>query len=191
MHGVNCSIFFSAFLKAPWISDKHKARLLEWKGRNDLALYASRRCPKPLLDEIQNYKPVKPQQSSWNAVIERMMSHQDDGHGIKLVRALRHGEEICKPYDGKPSFKIRNGMWEKLGNMGKYRIISIDPSRYLMGHSLLTISVAIDSVENSGDSWVHSAGFNEAWEKWVLDPADSRSCSTNDNRFEDRPRAQL
>ncbi|CAF9922935.1 MAG: hypothetical protein HETSPECPRED_005195 [Heterodermia speciosa] len=150
MHCVNCSIFFSVFLKAPWISDKNKVRLLEWKGRNDLALYASRRSPKPLLDEIQNYKPVKPQQSSWDAVIERMISHEDDGHGIKLVRAIRHGQEICKPYDGKPSFRVRNGMWDKLGN------------------------IAIDSVENSGDTWVRSAGFDEAWEN-----------------FEDRPRAQL
>lgn len=116
------------FLKAPWISDKNKVRLLEWKGRNDLALYASRRSPKPLLDEIQNYKPVKPQQSSWDAVIERMISHEDDGHGIKLVRAIRHGQEICKPYDGKPSFRVRNGMWDKLGNIGKHGI-SISPSR--------------------------------------------------------------
>ncbi|KAL8793120.1 MAG: hypothetical protein Q9195_004326 [Heterodermia aff. obscurata] len=128
MHGVNCSIFFSAFLKAPWISDKDKARLLEWKGRHDLALYASRRSPAPLLDEIQNYKPVKPQRSSWAAIIERMIAHQDDGHAIKLLRAIRHGGEICKPYDGKPSFKVRNGMWDKLGNMGKHGI-SIRRSR--------------------------------------------------------------
>ena len=180
MHGVNCSIFFSAFLKASWISEKHKARLLEWKGRNDLTLYASRRCPKPLLDEIQNYKPVKPQQSSWDAIIERMMLHQDDGHGIKLVRALRHGEEICKPYDGEPSFKIQNGMWGKLGNMGKHRI-SIISSRYRSFPRELTKYVAIDSVEDSGDNWVRSAGFDEAWERWVVIPSRSRRCSLNDN----------
>ena len=183
MHCVNCSIFFSAFLEASWISDKHKARLLEWKGRNDLALYASRRCPKPLLDEIQYYKPVKSHQSSWDAIIERMISHQDDGHGIKLVRALRHGAEICKPYDGKPSFKVRNGMWDKLGNMGKHRI-SISPSRYGSFSGELSVSVAIDSVEDSGDSWVRSAGFNEAWEKWVLVLSHSRGCSTNDNMIQ-------
>ena len=169
MHCVNCSIFFSAFLKAPWISDKHKVRLLEWKGRNDLALYASRRCPKPLLEEIQNYTPVKAQQSSWDAIIERMMSHQDDGHGIKLVRALRHGQEICKPYDGQPSFKVRNGMWNRLGNMGKHRF-SISPYGYVPFPEELTIFVAIDSVEDTGDTWVRSAGFNEAWEKWAFVP---------------------
>ena len=119
MHCVNCSIFYSAFLEAPWISKQNKVRLLEWKGRNDLALYASRRSPKPLMDEVINYKPVKPDQSSWGAIIERVRSYQDDGHGSKLVRALKHGEEVCKPYEGNGNFRIRGPMWEKLGNMGK------------------------------------------------------------------------
>ena len=60
MHCVNSSIFFSAFLAAPWLSTANKARLLEWKGRNDLAMYASRHCPDLLLDEITDYKPKQP-----------------------------------------------------------------------------------------------------------------------------------
>ena len=31
VHCVNCSVFFSAFLKADWLSEANKSRLLEWK----------------------------------------------------------------------------------------------------------------------------------------------------------------
>lgn len=34
----------------------------------------------------------------------------------------------------------------------------------------LTPLLAIDSVEDSGDMWVRSAGFAEAWEKYVAGP---------------------
>ena len=32
---------------------------------------------------------------------------------------------------------------------------------------MLTRLSAIDSVEDTGNSWVRSAGFDEAWTKWV------------------------
>ena len=122
MHCLNCSVFFSSFLAAPFITKANKARLLEWKGRNDLAMYASRRSPSPLLDEISNYKPAKSEESDWSSVIKRVLLHEDDGHASKLVRALKHGEEITKPYEGNPKFKIQGQMWENLGNMGMSNI---------------------------------------------------------------------
>lgn len=138
MHCVNSSIFFSTFLKATWISDENKARLLEWKGRLDLCMYASRRSPKPLLDEIINYQPRIPA-DSWDAIFERVKNHSDDGHACKLVRALAHGERICAPFEDDPKFRIKKDMWLQLGHM------------------------AIDSVEDTGSTWVRSAGFDEAW----------------------------
>ena len=119
MHCVNSSIFFSSFLKAPWIDIKNKIRLLEWKGRLDLCMYASRRSPEPLLDEITNYHPAQPDASSWNDIYQRICKHDDDGHAIKLVRALSHGEQMCKSYEGDPKFRVRGKMWLQLGNMGK------------------------------------------------------------------------
>ena len=119
MHCVNCSIFFSAFLKAPWISAANKARLLEWKGRLDLCMYASRRSPEPLLGEIINYKPMKPGASSWNDIYVRICEHEDDGHGAKMLRALSHAQQICEPYDDDPIFRIHGKMWQQLGNMGR------------------------------------------------------------------------
>ncbi|KAI9880934.1 MAG: hypothetical protein M1830_010002 [Pleopsidium flavum] len=153
MHCVNSSIFFSAFLKQPWISQQNKVRLLEWKGRLDLCMFASRRSPKPLLDEITNYKPkeqTKEGDDPWQGIFQRAKEHNDDGHLGKLVRALAHGEQVCRPYEDRESFRIKGKMWSQLGHM------------------------AIDSVEDTGDAWVRSAGFDEAWSK-----------------YEDRPRAQL
>jgi hypothetical protein len=137
MHCVNCSIFFPAFLSQPWLPTPSKTRLLEWKVRNDLAMYASRGSPSLPLDEITNYKSK--QDSSWPQIFQRVTSFPDDGHASKLVRALAHGEKACGKFEGREGFVIQGDMWRKLGNM------------------------AIDSVEAGEPHWVKSCGFEEAW----------------------------
>jgi len=144
MHSLNCSIFFSSFLKQSWLSTENKIRLLERKGRTDLALYASRGFPKLLLNEITNYKPNHASSGSsdpWSGIFERIKKFDDDGHGAKLVRALAHGQKICEPYEEKEDFRIKGDMWLQLGHM------------------------AIDSVEAGDPRWVRSCGFSQAWEK--------------------------
>lgn len=136
MHCVNSSIFFSRFLTAPWLSTANKVRLLEWKVRIDLAMYASRKSPTLLLDEISEYK----NNASWDDIFARVKHYPDDGHASKLVRAIAHGEKACAPWDGKDGWPIKGDMWRKLGNM------------------------AIDSVEVGNPTWVRSCGFDEAWE---------------------------
>lgn len=138
MHCINSSVFFSAFLKQSWLSDNNKIRLLEWKVRNDIALYASRGCPKLLLNEITDYTPKL--SSGWDDIFERVKNYNDDGHGAKLVRALAHGQRICKPYNDSDKFRIKDQDWLKLGHM------------------------AIDSVESPAPEWVRSCGFESAWE---------------------------
>jgi hypothetical protein len=118
MHCANSSIFFSTFINLPWLSTHNKVRLLEWKGRLDLAMYASRRSPGILMDEITNYKPKNP--SGWDSVFERVTNHIDDGHSAKLVRAIAHGEQACKKYEGSEAFPIKGDMWLQLGHMGQY-----------------------------------------------------------------------
>ncbi|EXJ74684.1 uncharacterized protein A1O5_01378 [Cladophialophora psammophila CBS 110553] len=141
MHCVNCSIFFSAFLKEPWLRVEDKCRLLEWKGRMDLALYVSRGCPELLIDEIKNYQP-KNSSDGWPEIIRRVDKFPDDGHASKLVRAIANGEQVCWQYEAQAddAFPIKGDMFLKLGHM------------------------AIDSVESSDPNWVRSAGFEEAWE---------------------------
>ena len=74
MHAHNSSIFLKTFLAQPWISDENKARLLEWKGRHDLALYASRRAPDLRVDDIRNYvSKARTDTNPWLDVIDRAM----------------------------------------------------------------------------------------------------------------------
>lgn len=49
-----------------------------------------------------------------------MITHPDDGHAAKLVRAIAHGELVSKPYEGSEKFRIKDGMWLQLGNMGEF-----------------------------------------------------------------------
>ena len=139
MHSVNCSIFFSAFMKLPELGLENKVRLLEWKGRYDLASYASRGSPQLRMDDIRHYRPNKPEMG-WPGIIKRVNGLEDDGHVAKLIRALAHGEELCKEYSGE-AFPIQSDMWLKLGHM------------------------VIDSVEETDAKWVRNAGFQQAWEK--------------------------
>ena len=141
IHCANCSIFFSAFVNEPWLKAEDKCRLLEWKGRLDLAMYVSRSCPEPLIDEIKNYQP-KHSGDGWAEIIRRVDKLPEDGHASKLVRALAHSEQVCKPYESQPDdvFAIKGDMFLKLGHM------------------------AIDSVEDTETNWVRSAGFDRAWE---------------------------
>lgn len=102
-------------------------------------MYASRRSPGLLLDEIVNYR--SPRDGSWDASIKRIIPLSDDGHASKLVRALAHGEQVCAPYEAKEGFVIKGDMWRLLAQM------------------------AVDSVEAGGPTWVRSAGFEEAWKE--------------------------
>lgn len=142
MHCVNCSIFFSAFLKQGWLKPEDKARLIEWKGWTDLAMYASRRAPEILLQEVEMYKPKIPPRDDrepLKEVFERAKEKDDDGHSAKFVRAIAHGKNFTRKYEGQEGFMMNGNLWDKLGHM------------------------AIDSVEDSGATWARSVGFDEAW----------------------------
>lgn len=101
-------------------------------------MYASRASPALLLDELTSYQPAD-RDDSWERVIARVNALSDDGHASKLVRALAHGEQVSKKFEGKDGFVVKGDMWRRLGNM------------------------AVDSVGTGGPTWVRSAGFEEAW----------------------------
>ena len=108
-------------------------------------MYASRRSPALLMDEITEYEPVKPKEADWNGIFTRLFEFQDDGHAVKLGRAVRNGELVCEKWEEKgdgEGMRIKGRMWEKVGNM------------------------AIDSVEDSGAHWARSVGFEEAWKDY-------------------------
>ncbi|KAL3456412.1 hypothetical protein BJX64DRAFT_270706 [Aspergillus heterothallicus] len=141
IHAVNSSIFFSKILSLPYLTQRTKLRLLEWKGRMDLIMYISRNSPALYLDEITSY----PSTNDWKTIITKSYQHPgDDGHLSKLVRALRNGEQVCSQYKGREQelgLKIAGDSWLKIGNMVN------------------------DSVQSEGGEamWVRSTGFDEAW----------------------------
>ncbi|KAJ5381455.1 Oxidoreductase ptaJ [Penicillium cataractarum] len=140
IHCVNSSIFFSKLAYLPYLNQRTRLRLLEWKGRMDLLMYVSRGCPRLLRDEITNY-PVK---NDWSTLFARAASHPaDDGHLAKFVRAAAHGEKVCKPFEsqGPQAMSVSSNMWLQIGNM------------------------AIDSTvgDEDGAMWIRSTGFDEAW----------------------------
>jgi hypothetical protein len=144
IHSVNSSIFFSNFLTGAnaFLAPATKRRLLEWKVWFDITMYASRGCPPHLIDEVTTYTPHR--DAEWKDIIARVIRLEDDGHASKLVRALAHGEQACKGYEGKEGFVIKGDMWRVLGHM------------------------AVDSVGAGEPQWVRSAGFEEAWEGVAL-----------------------
>ncbi len=143
MHCVNSSIFYPTFNAQSWLSKENKVRMLQWKGYLDLAMYASRRSPLLLLNEITDYEPVKPEAADWNGIFTRLFNFQDDGHAVKLGRAVRNGELVCGKCDkGFEGMKVKGDIWQKIGNM------------------------VIDSVEDSGAHWGRSVGFEEAWKEY-------------------------
>ena len=148
-HCVNASVFFPSFNNQTWLSEAKKVRLLEWKVRLDLAMYASRKCPQLHFDEIRHYVPKDADKSGWNGVKDRARTFPDDGHAAKLIRALAHGQEICEPYEVDKEFRVKHDDWLQIGHM------------------------AIDSVENTErfddvGRWVRSTGFEQAWEEVPL-----------------------
>ncbi|KAI5358860.1 putative questin oxidase [Septoria linicola] len=139
MHCVNASIFWPTFNRQTWLSEAMKVRLLEWKIRLDLAMYASRKSPDIRLEDIREYTPKKP--SGWEEVFDRACKFDDDGHASKLVRAVANGEKVCGPFAGEKGFRLEGKDWLQIGHM------------------------VIDSVELQGDTWLRSVGFDEAWKE--------------------------
>lgn len=147
MHGVNCSMFFTAINNQPWLSRENKARLIEWKGRTDLITYCARLGPELLPDQIPAYKPKQPNMT-WPLLIERVLAvEDDDGHIAKFLRAVAHASRVCAPFDGRADlahrFPLRAEGWLTLGNMG------IDTT---LGCAYI-------------DRWIRGAGALNQWEK--------------------------
>ena len=150
MHSMNCSIFFSAIIEQEWISVEAKRRMLEWKVRMDLALYASRGCPKVDLERVMGYTGMSGKEESWDELFARANRYEDDGHLSKLIRALGNGEKACKDFEGEKGFVMKRDMWKRGAQMA---LDSVE------GHT------QHDSQDEEGPRWVRGAGFEEAWEK--------------------------
>jgi len=142
MHGTNLSTFYPTFMKLPWLSDRNKARLLEWKVRLDLVIYVSQGSPTLLIEEITSY-PIR---RDWRALFNEGISNpRDDGHIVKMMRAVALGERFCQPYEGKGfegGFPVHGDMWLRVGNM------------------------IADSTNGHTRHWVNPTGLDEGWKNF-------------------------
>ncbi|KAJ0388076.1 hypothetical protein COL922a_001059 [Colletotrichum nupharicola] len=124
---------------------KNKIRMLEHKIRMDLVQYAARGSPQIRVDAISSYRPKDKDQnkqlvSKPTDLLPRFHHQSDDGHTIKVVRALGICQELSQKYSNKPWVRIKNDdEWLKL----HYSVL--------------------DGTEHSGTKWVRSTGLDEAW----------------------------
>jgi hypothetical protein len=125
MHCLNCSIFFWSFLEQPWLRDTDKARLLEWKGRTDLAMYVSRSAPTLRAEDINQYKipdiELVSDADQWRDIFERVNKDPEDGHACKLLRTLAWSEKLSLDFEQREEFAVKGDMWLKIAHMGKMR----------------------------------------------------------------------
>ncbi|KAK1237657.1 hypothetical protein MKX07_006785 [Trichoderma sp. CBMAI-0711] len=147
IHHLNSIPFFVTLLSLPWLSPSQKARTLEWKIRLDIVQYVARGCPPLRLDAVKSFTPKDAvSQSSVTKpedLLPRFHKIMDDGHTIKVVRALFIARELSGRFKDRP--------WIRFA----------DEETWLNVHRLL-----LESREGrfGASIWVRSAGFDEAWE---------------------------
>ncbi|KAF4978016.1 hypothetical protein FZEAL_5541 [Fusarium zealandicum] len=144
MHHVTSTPFFLSLNAKDWIPASTKARFLENKIRMDLLEYIARGCPPLRGDEIRNYTPKdgnklvdKPEE-----LFPRFHKIVDDGHTVKLARALTLAQRVSKPFEDKEWARIKGDeAWLK------------------------AVYLLLDGNENAETMWVRAAGFDDAWEE--------------------------
>jgi hypothetical protein len=92
-------------------------RLVEWKGRSDLIIWASCKCPQLYPSRLRDHTKSK----NWDELIIWALNHpEEDSHLSKSIRALMHGQRIChkRRNEGKaPLLMVDDEMWLNAGNM--------------------------------------------------------------------------
>ncbi|KAF7559043.1 hypothetical protein G7046_g5112 [Stylonectria norvegica] len=150
MHHINSVPFFLTVNKQAWIPTEMKVRLLEWKIRMDITQYIARGCPPLQPDEIRKYVPKNnyiPEGKREISTPEELFPRYhripgDDGHIVKLARALVLAQHVSRKYADRPWIRI------------------VDEDMWLRIHFIL-----LDGTEHLDPKWVRSAGFEEAWDE--------------------------
>ncbi|KAL3589307.1 hypothetical protein FPOAC2_11471 [Fusarium poae] len=147
MHHTTSTPFFLTLNKQSWVPASTKARLLENKIRMDLLQYVARGSPVLRGDMLREYKPKDGDKlvDKLEDLFPRIHKIVDDGHTVKLARALMLAQRVTKPYQDRNWVRIRDDEWLKAV------------------YVLMDANEEADSQE--GTMWVRSAGFEEAWEE--------------------------
>lgn len=147
MHIVTSSIFFSVFEQQSWLSLESKIRLLECQARMILVIYACQGAPEPRVDLVESYIPRRPKTIIWGGMIEAAHSIPDDGHVLKVMRALNHGFLTC----------ASNALLDQ-------QIQSHFP--FPLRSWLIAAHMVLDSTEDHPTTlgkWMRGPGWEESW----------------------------
>ena len=120
MHSVTSSIFFSVIVNQEWIKMEDRVRMVEWKGRLDLAFYAYSGSPELYPDAITEYHDDFSAAMDWKELYAAVNKEHDDGHVVKFIRALKNGQEAARPFEAgefSDSFPVKGDMWLKIARM--------------------------------------------------------------------------
>ncbi|KAI0377468.1 hypothetical protein F5Y04DRAFT_264337 [Hypomontagnella monticulosa] len=141
MHLVNVCPALITINSFDWVPLEDKVRLLEWLIRMDILQYAAAACPPLPLERLSSYVPKDKKAGPANDQLPRLFNLEEDGHAIKLFRAVRLGKTISEKYDDKGWIKIKGDMWEKLSHL------------------------VVDAVEAGGPRWIFCTGDPTTWDE--------------------------
>ncbi|KAL8792216.1 MAG: hypothetical protein Q9195_005172 [Heterodermia aff. obscurata] len=166
LHCATLSVFYPAILAQDWLSNHDKSRLLEAKARVDAVIYAG--CGSPTLyhTRIVDYVPRHPA-DGWAELFHRSIVYNDEGHVVKLIRALFSIEQLGET---EPGFPIGKRDVIKIAHIA---MDSVERA-FEAGGSKLSEEVAeavIKRVGNGGEvvknnmtRWVFYGGLEKAWD---------------------------
>lgn len=146
IHGSNACLWHSVLLAEPSMSRSQKAHLIETTGHLLLFLWAGVGAPRGNIDWLLAHPPKEPN-CGWEGIFERACGHEDDGHMIKLIRALKNGEDVSRPYEGREEFRLKAGMFLQAAHAA-IDSSSAQPMKYVQHFDIIRL-----------------VGFEEAWEK--------------------------
>lgn len=166
LHSVTLSVFYPAILAQDWLSDHEKSRLLEAKARVDAVIYAGCGCPPLYPTRIVNYVPRRPE-DGWAELFHRSIIYRDEGHVVKLIRALFSLEQLGET---APDFPIAKRDFAKIAHM---TLDSVERACETDGHKMPEnmIKAVVKEVGQGGEMvvsnmmrWVFYGGLDKAWE---------------------------
>ena len=166
LHNVTLSVFYPAILAQDWLSDCDKARLLEAKARVDAVMYGSCKSPALYPERVIGYSPRHPE-DSWPEFFHRANIYREEGHVVKVIRALYSLEQLNEP---APGFPIGKGDFPKIAHMV---LDSVERAIEPDGHKMPgTVAEAMakqvgqggEFVVDNQKRWVFYGGLSKAWQ---------------------------
>ncbi|KAK0610577.1 hypothetical protein B0T17DRAFT_500544 [Bombardia bombarda] len=174
LHSATTAVFFPAILAQDWLSDHDKARLLEAKARVDAVSYGGCGAPALYPARIADYKPRHPE-DGWPELIRRGVVFADEGHTLKMLRALFGLEQLVG--DELAGFDVPI-VKEDIIKIAHMEMDSIERAKEPGGHTMPAFveermlegvrPEGVETVKGLVQRWVLYSGLERAWD-WVPD----------------------